>query len=243
MWNPSGAHLADRWQLSRGYSATERGGISFQRVALDASHKRKIYSCFVKTSAAQLTPFVRSDAVGALLAETFGHPDGEFSLAELGRRTGVSGPVVHREVGRLVQNDVLRDRLEGRNRLVRANGDHPLFALMRDLIAATYGPVPVLRELFADVEGVERVLIYGSWAARRAGEGGAFPNDIDVMVVGNAARRTLSNIATDAGNRLDAPVNITRVASEEWETDNPSPFVATIRSRPMVDVRTGEVIA
>lgn len=197
----------------------------------------------MKTLAAQLTPFVRSDAVGAILAETLGHPDREVSLAELGRRTGVSGPVVHREVGRLVENEVLRDRQEGRNRLVRANADHPLFAMMRELIAATYGPVPVLRELFDGVDGVERLLIYGSWAARRAGERGAFPNDIDVLVVGSVARRTLAEIATAASERLDVPVNIVRLEAQEWDAVEPSPFVATIRSRPIIDVLTGDVRA
>ncbi|OMH23029.1 hypothetical protein BKD30_14225 [Tersicoccus phoenicis] len=195
----------------------------------------------MKTLAPQLTPFVRSDAVGAILAETLGHPDREVSLAELGRRTGASGPVVHREVGRLVESDVLRDRQEGRNRLVRANAEHPLFALMRDLIVATYGPIPVLRELFEDVGGVERLLIYGSWAARRAGESGAFPNDIDVLVVGNVPRRTLTKIATDASDRLDVPVSITRLLVEDWEAEDASPFVVTVRSRPTVDVMTSEV--
>ncbi|OCG75508.1 hypothetical protein [Microbacterium sediminis] len=195
----------------------------------------------MKTPVPQLTPFVRSDAVGAILAETLGHPDREFSLSELGRRTGVSGTVVHREVGRLVENDVLRDRQEGRNRLVRANDEHPLFAPMRELIAAAYGPVPVLRELFAGVDGVEELLIYGSWAARRAGESGAFPNDIDVLVVGSAPRRTLADLATEASTRLDVPVNVTRMGPDDWRADRPSPFVATIRSRPIVDVLTGDV--
>lgn len=197
----------------------------------------------MKTLAPQLTPFVRSDAVGAILAELLGHPDREFSLSEVGRRTGVSGPVVHREIGRLIESDVLRDRHEGRNRLVRANEDHPLFGLMRDLIAATYGPVPVLRELFDGVDGVDEVLIYGSWAARRAGEGGAFPNDIDVLVIGSASRRALSAIATEAGGRLDLPVNVTRLGRVDWEAEEPSPFVSTIRSRPIVDVLTGDVHA
>ncbi|WP_156759341.1 winged helix-turn-helix domain-containing protein [Microbacterium karelineae] len=197
----------------------------------------------MKTLAPQLTPFVRSDAVGAILAELLGHPDREFSLSEVGRRTGVSGPVVHREIGRLIESDVLRDRHEGRNRLVRANEDHPLFGLMRDLIAATYGPVPVLRELFDGVDGVDEVLIYGSWAARRAGEGGAFPNDIDVLVIGSASRRALSTIATEAGGRLDLPVNVTRLGRVDWEAEEPSPFVSTIRSRPIVDVLTGDVHA
>ncbi|MGV9768413.1 hypothetical protein ACWDR7_02850 [Microbacterium sp. NPDC003461] len=195
----------------------------------------------MKNPVPQLTPFVRSDAVGAILAETLGHPDREFSLSELGRRTGVSGTVVHREVGRLVDNDVLRDRQEGRNRMVRANDEHPLFAPMRELIAATYGPVPVLRELFDGVDGVDELLIYGSWAARRAGESGAFPNDVDVLVVGSAPRRTLADLAAEASARLDVPVNVTRMGSDEWRADRPSPFVETIRSRPIVDVLTGDV--
>lgn len=218
-------------------------GSSSDAHTLDSSYKWKISSYSMKNIAPQLTPFVRSDAVGAILAETLGHPEREFTLAELGRRTDTSGPVVHREVGRLVDSAVLRDRYEGRNRLVSANADHPLFALMRDLIAATYGPVPVLRELFDGIDGVEELLIYGSWAARRSGESGEFPNDLDVLVVGETPRRTLSGIAAEAGDKLDLPVNITRIAPVDWSAEDPSPFVSTIRSRPLVDVRSGEILA
>lgn len=195
----------------------------------------------MKVPGSQLTPFVRSDAVGAILAESLGHPDREFSLAELGRRTGVSGPVVHREVGRLVESGILRDRHEGRNRLVRADVGHPLFGPMREIIDVTYGPVPLLREQFDGVEGVERVLIYGSWAARRAGEAGLFPNDIDVLVLGSAPRRVLTAVASEAGKRLDVPVNVTRLSVDEWEADDPTPFVSTLRSRPTLDVMTGDL--
>ncbi|WP_181443177.1 winged helix-turn-helix domain-containing protein [Kytococcus schroeteri] len=195
----------------------------------------------MKTPPSALTPFVRSDAVGALLAETLGHPDREFSLAELGRRTGVAGPVVHREVGRLVEAGVLRDRREGRNRLVSADPDHPLFAPMREVVAATYGPVPVLRQLLEGVDGVQEAVVHGSWAARRAGEQGAFPRDVDVVVVGDVPRRTLAELATRAEAQLDREVTISRVAVEDWEADEPTGFVATVRSRPMVDLLTGEV--
>lgn len=111
---------------------------------------------------------------------------------------------------------------------------------MRDVIAATYGPVPVLREAFESIDGAERVLIYGSWAARRGGVAGPFPNDLDVLVVGTVPRRTLSEIADRAGAQLSLPVNITRVSAEEWQADDPSPFLSTVRSRPLFDVMTGE---
>ncbi|MBE9402803.1 hypothetical protein M4D54_10005 [Brachybacterium sp. p3-SID1565] len=112
---------------------------------------------------------------------------------------------------------------------------------MREIIDATYGPVPLLREQFDGVEGVERVLIYGSWAARRAGEAGLFPNDIDVLVLGSAPRRVLTAVASEAGKRLDVPVNVTRLSVDEWEADDPTPFVSTLRSRPTLDVMTGDL--
>lgn len=179
--------------------------------------------------------------MGALLAETLGRPDLEFTLAELGRRTDLGGAVVHREVGRLVDAGVLLDRVEGRNRLVRANSEHPLFVPMAEIIDRCYGPVPVLREAFANVEDADQVLIYGSWASRRSGDPGAFPRDLDVLVVGEVPRRTLSEIAAAAGERLGLPVNITRLSIEDWESASPSPFVATVRSRPLVEVKQGDV--
>jgi hypothetical protein len=110
-----------------------------------------VQSCFVKTLPSALTPFVRSDAVGAILAEAFLRPGAECTLAQLARRTGVLPAVVHKEVTRLVQSGVLLDRREGNNRLVRVNESHPLFEPMREIIAATHGPIPVLRELLAGV--------------------------------------------------------------------------------------------
>lgn len=123
-----------------------------------------------------------------------------------------------------------------------ADVNHPLFTLMRDLIAATYGLVPVLRDLFDGVDGVELLLIYGSWAARRAGESGAFPKDVDVLVVGDTPRRKLAAFAAKAGGVLDLPVNVARIALSDWDADDPSPFVSTIRSRPVVDVTSGEIL-
>ena len=127
-----------------------------------------VWSCSVKTLPSMLTPFVRSDAVGAILAEVFLH-SGEYTLAELARRTGVLPAVVHKEVSRLVDADVLTDRRQGNNRLVAVNDSRPLVTPIREIVAAAYGPVPVLRELLHGVQGVREAFIYGSWAARRSG--------------------------------------------------------------------------
>ncbi len=124
--------------------------------------------------------------------------------------------------------------------MVRANIEHPLFSLMRDLIDATYGPVPVIRELLSPIDGVEAAFIYGSWAARRAGAGGEFARDIDVLVIGTASRRALAEAASSASARIGVDVNVSRVTHDEWEATEPTPFLATVKGRPMVELLSGE---
>lgn len=195
----------------------------------------------MKRAPAALTPFIRSDAVGAVLAELFLHPDAELTLSELGRRSSVSAPILHREISRLVESDVVVDHIEGRNRLVRANKSHPLYSLMSQLVLATYGPVPVVRGLFGGIDSISELLTFGSWVARRAGIAGPYPNDVDVLVVGGIPRRTLSEQTAVASERLNLAVNITRLTEDEWHARSTAPFVATVRSRPMLDVLTGEL--
>ena len=181
-----------------------------------------------------LTPFVRSDAQGEVLAETFLHPDEEMTLAELSRRTDVLPAVVHKEVSRLVDMGVLLDRRQGNNRLVRVNQTHPLFDSMEQILLATYGPVPVLRELLTPITGVEKAFIYGSWAARRNGATGPFPHDIDVLVVGMLSLDDVVDIETEARDRLGIDVNIHRVTPEAWRDSEENQFLSTVKARPLV---------
>jgi len=192
------------------------------------------------TGPSALTPFVRSDAQGAVLAETLGHPENEVSISELSRRTASSLATTHREVQRLIRSGVLVERRDGNNRLVRANQEHPLFALMSQLVVETYGPQPVLRALLADVPGVVEAFVYGSWAARRTGTEGPFPRDIDVMVVGSLALDDLLDIQERARALLHREVNIHRTTVADWHSPDGNPFLTTVRSRPLVPLVGGE---
>ncbi|HET9898909.1 MAG TPA: hypothetical protein VFQ44_28630 [Streptosporangiaceae bacterium] len=76
---------------------------------------------------------------------------------------------------------------------------------MTDLLAVTYGPLPVLADLLAAQSGVDAAFIYGSWAARYRGEPGPLPADVDVLVAGTADRDDLDDIARAAQDRLFRP--------------------------------------
>lgn len=191
----------------------------------------------MRAQAPALLPILRSQVQGDLLALTYLDPGREFTVTEAAQRVGASLRAVHHEVGRLVQAGMLADRRQGNNRLIRAVTDSPLSRPLADLLALTYGPLPVLSSALAPVPGVERAFIYGSWAARYTGEEGPPPNDVDVLVVGTADPDDLADVADAAERHLAREVSIRRIRPETWAEEPPtSAFLISVRSRPLVEL-------
>src|SRR5660398_252270 len=96
----------------------------------------------------------------------------QVNLSELAEQTGVSYGSVHREVERLVDAGILTEERWGKARYVRPNQSSVLWRPLRDLVTAAFGPVPLLRTAFEGVPGVAAMALFGSYAARLAGNPG-----------------------------------------------------------------------
>jgi len=79
------------------------------------------------------------------------------------------------------------------------------------------------------VSGAEKVLIFGSWAARYAGVAGPPPQDIDVLVVGKVDRADVYDAADRSHVRLGIEVNPVVRSAKQW-TDEADALVAQIRA-------------
>ena len=192
----------------------------------------------MRSSSPPLLPLLRSRAQGDLLALLYLHPDREYSLTEAAALIGVSVKTVHAEASRLVASGFASDTRHGNLRLVRAVTGTPVSGPLTDLLAVTYGPLPVLTDLLAGTEGVSAAFIYGSWAARYSGEPGPVPHDIDVLVVGTADRDDLDDIAQAAQDRLGRPVSIRRISPAAWAAADPDDaFLSSVRQRPLVQIQ------
>jgi len=191
----------------------------------------------VTSSSPVLLPLLRSRVQGDLLALLYLHPEREYSLTEAARLIASSVKAVHTEASRLVAAGFVDDARLGNVRLIRAVTDAPFSRPLTDLLAVTYGPLPVLTDLLAEADGVMSAFIYGSWAARYQGEPGTVPEDVDVLVVGTADRDDLDEIAQAAQRRLGRPVNIRRVRPAAWASPDPDDaFLASVRERPLVQL-------
>jgi predicted nucleotidyltransferase len=93
----------------------------------------------------------------------------------------------------------------------------------------------VVAEDFAELDGAERVLIFGSWAARYLQQHGPPPHDLDVLVVGRPAREAVYDAADRAQQRLGMPVNPVIRTGDAWR-EAADPLVQQIQSGPFVVV-------
>src|SRR5260370_32012330 len=102
----------------------------------------------------------------------------------------------------------MTSRRVGRTRLVKA-ARSPLTGALTELLLRSFGPRQVLADELADVPGIENAYLFGSWAARYAGQEGHPPADLDVLVIGRPDRDALDDAAQRAGARLAPEVNVT----------------------------------
>jgi len=186
-----------------------------------------------------LAPTFRSRVQGELLALVLLHPDREWTVGELAGRLAVPVTTVQGEVTRLAEGAVLATRKVGRTRVVRANTANRAVAPLTQLTLVTFGPQTVVAEEF-DGLGADRVVVFGSWAARYHGEPGPAPADIDVLLVGDGLDRGVVYAAAErAEGRLRIPVNPVLRPGGSWDDPDEDALMTEIQARPYVDVTGG----
>ena len=184
----------------------------------------------MRTSAPPLLAVFRSQLQGELLARVLLSP-GQLSVSDLARELDAPVPTVAREVSRLEGAGLVVTTRVGRTRLVSGNEVNPVMAPLHELVMIAFGPKQVITDEFEAVDGVEELVIFGSWAARYQGESGPPPGDVDVLVVGKPDRDAVYEAAQRAQARLGREVNTVLVSPARWK-EAAEPFLQEIQRRP-----------
>ena len=190
----------------------------------------------MRTEAPALLPVFRSRLQGELLALVLADPNTEWTVDELAERTGHPYQTVANEVRRLQGADIVLARSIGRSKLLRANTDSPYFRPLAQLALMAFGPPLVVNEEFTPVDKIERIFIFGSWAARYAGESGPAPRDVDVLLVGSPGRDAAYEAARRAERRLGREVNVVIRNPGEWHAASDG-FTRQLRSAPLLEIQ------
>jgi predicted nucleotidyltransferase len=189
----------------------------------------------MRSDAPVLLPIFRSRHQAELLARVLLHPDKEFTLSELVEYLDVPPTTLQREAQRLAEVKLFRDRKVGRTRLYSANPANPATGPLTQLLMMSFGPIEVIAEEFA-IEGVEQVVIFGSWAARYADQPGPPPKDLDVLVIGSAGELDVFAAADRAQRRIGIEVNPVRSTPQQWADPGEWTLMIEIHNRPYTTV-------
>jgi predicted nucleotidyltransferase len=188
----------------------------------------------MQAPAPPLLPLLRSRLQADLLTLVLLSPGREWSLTELADRAGGSVSSAQREMALAQEAGVVSSRRLGSARLVTA-AESPLTGPLTELLLRSFGPRQVIAEEFAALARVDAAYLFGSWAARYAGQRGRAPADIDVLVIGQPDRDEVDDAAQRAGSRLGREVNVT-IRSARWWHEGPDSFHREVTRRPIVTV-------
>lgn len=189
----------------------------------------------MRTTAPALLPVFRSRLQGELLALLLADADAEWTIDDLAKRAGHPYQTVANEVRRLQAADLVTTRSIGRGKLLRANSGSPYFRPLAQLVLMAFGPPLVIGEEFGPLDGIEQIFIFGSWAARYAGESGPAPRDVDVLLVGTPDRDAAYEATRRAERRLGREVNVVIRSSENWQSASDG-FTRQLRSSALLEI-------
>jgi hypothetical protein len=163
-------------------------------------------------------------------------PDRPATIAAIARELELDDGGLTREADRLERAGLIRSERVGRSRTLRPNEDSPYHRDLYNLLLKAFGPATLVGEALSDIDGIDDAYIYGSWAARYAGERGEDPYDVDVLVVGRPSRIAVAGAERLLSEKLGREVNTVVVPPEDWEAAD-SGFLTEVRRRPLVPVR------
>ena len=189
----------------------------------------------VSSAPPRLAPIFRSDTQLRVLGATYLEPERRFTVPELVERASRPQPTIAREVDRLVEAGLLETELRSGRRTVWAATESPIFEELRSILLKTIGPKAVIEKQLLGLAGIERAVIYGSWAQRYHGEAGPIPQDVDLLVIGTPNVGEVRAQADAATRTLGRDVNVTVMSPTEWN-DARSGFIAHVKDGPLVDL-------
>jgi len=131
------------------------------------------------TRLAPLFSFEKSKLRKALFLYFFTNPEQRHYVRELAQILKVDATNLSRELKRLEEKGLFRSEVSGHQKYFSLNKSFPLYQELKSVVDKTIGVPALLKDILADIPGVKRAFIYGSFAK---GTTDAL-SDIDVCLI------------------------------------------------------------
>jgi predicted nucleotidyltransferase len=160
------------------------------------------------------------------------NPGKEFYIREIERLTGKNFSLVRKELARLESFGLIRSIPRGKQLYYTVNQDFFLYEDLQRIVLKTEGVSRVLKEKFSDLERIECMFIYGSFASGKA----VASSDIDLFIVGDVEEEQLIPLINECERIIQREINYTLIRKKEMleRVRVSDPFVTNVIKGPKV---------
>ncbi len=147
-----------------------------------------------------------------LLLRFFLNPDTRGYLRQLASDFGESTNSIRVELNKLSRAEILTSRMEGRNKVYKANTTHPLFQDIRNIVLKSTGIDQVVNNILNKLGDMELAFIRGDYAT------GKDSGLIDLVVVGDLInKQELERVRMKTEKLIGRKISVLRLTKAEYE--------------------------
>ncbi len=159
-----------------------------------------------------LKSLITSETRVKLLMRLFLNPDMSGYLRQLAKEFGESTNSIRLELNKLTEAKILSVETQGRNKVYRANRQHPLFNDIRNIVVKSIGIDKVAANIINKLGAVKYAFIRGDYAI------GKDSGLIDLVVVGeNINMQELERVRKKTETLIERKINILTLTTQEYE--------------------------
>ncbi len=160
-----------------------------------------------------LNSLITSETRIKLLLRFFLNPKARGYLRQLAKDFNESTNGIRVELNKLQQAGMLQSEQEGRNKVFRANTDHPLFDDIRSIVLKSTGIDKVVSNILQKLGPVQLAFIRGDYAT------GKDSGLIDLVVVGDTVNREeLERVRLKTEQLINRKISVLVLTGSEYET-------------------------
>ena len=147
-----------------------------------------------------------------LLGYLFANPEGSSHVRGIAAVIDEDPGNLSRELKRLEQEGLLSASVKGRNKLYALNKKYPLYEELKKIIFKTEGPEGALRAIVEKYAGIEKAMIYGSYAKNKDKNA----SDVDLLIVGKVPHDAFLRDIRQLESKFGREINYTVYSPEEF---------------------------
>ncbi len=183
-----------------------------------------------------LQKLLGSQARAEILKKLFTGGGQSFYLREFARITGISAPLLSRELRNLASMGLVLIAEDGNRINFTANKAHLLYPVLCEFVDKSCGPVELLRKTFAD-SSADLIFVFGSQAKGTANA----QSDIDIFVIGDCGLREITKRLQQISNKITQEINPYVISKAEFQKrlENNDHFLKEIVNTPKIFLKGG----